>query len=184
MKIKAVVILCAISLLAVAGCGEKTGQPVVAVDVEKTDLGKGQPPEGEIAPEGKNMDNPGSKEVPGDGNTARDNAEKLEGSVKSIGDAGIVVSRSFTEEKEGVLLMYAPAEGSGEEVLVTVNFSEDTRYMLHTVKNGGVNGDSDVTETEASFADIEEGSSLSLEGYFVTPDKEYMADSVIIYKFI
>ena len=105
-------------------------------------------------------------------------------SVKSIGDASIVVSRIFTEEKEGGLLMYASAEGSGEEVLVTVNFSEDTRYMLHTVKNGGVNGDSDVTETEASFADIEEGSSLSLEGYFVTPDKEYMADSVIIYKFI
>ena len=175
MKIKTVIILCAMSLMAVTGCGEKAAQPVTVVDVEKTDLGKEQVPEEEAV-----------TEPPETGNTVKEDTQELEGTVRSIGDAGIVVSKTFTEEteEEGVLLAVEPLEGSGDEVLITVSFSENTKYMLHTVKNGGINGDSDVTKTEASLSDIKEGLSVALSGYFTIPDKEYVADSVIIYKFI
>lgn len=204
MKMKAAIILCAISLMAVTGCGEKADQSVTVVDVEKTDLGKEQEPEGEGAgsmeevtqdktggvkdgeavPENGEGSSENEKETSETGNAEKENTETLEGTVKSIGDGSIVISKAFTEEEDGVMFMYAPAEGSEDEILITVNFSENTKFILHTVKNSGINGDSDVTKTEASFSDIKEKASVSLSGYFLTPDQDYMADSVIIYKFI
>lgn len=191
MKIKAAIILCTISLMAMTGCGEKAGEPVM-VDVEKTDLSRNLASEGGDEPEAEDF----SKEEAPDKDTAaengeaedknavKENTEELEGTVKSIENTRLVVSKIFTEEEDGVLLAVQPAEGSEDEVLITVSFSENVKYELHTVKNNGVNGDSDVTKTEASFSDLKEQVGIKLSGYYITPDKEFMADSVIIYNFV
>ncbi len=188
MKIKAVIILCAISLIAVTGCGEKTEEPVTVVDVEKTDLGKEQAPEGEnereeedsLKEEGTDKKEDAESE---NGNAVKETIEKLEGTVKSIGDASVVISKVFTKEEDGNLAIL-PAEGSEDEVLITVNFSENTKFELHTVKNNGINGDSDVTKTEASFSDLKEQENIILSGHYITPDKEFVADGVVIYNFV
>lgn len=82
------------------------------------------------------------------------------------------------------MVMVSSADESGNETLVTVNFTEDMKWELHTVKNSGINGDADVTISEASFSDLKEGVSVKMTGYYVTEEKEFTADKVVIYCFV
>lgn len=105
--------------------------------------------------------------------------DKLIGSVRSIGDNSAVISQAF-EEDENILV--APGEGSPNEMLVTVYFSESTAYEVKTIKNGGVNGDADVESREGSFSDIKEKGSVDLFGCYDGAD--FYAERAIIYIFI
>lgn len=175
MKTKAIMVLCAVSLLMMIGCSKKAELPNVTVEKinvsdQNTDL------EAEGTSEGLENQKTNTE--------IASNIEEFEGTVKSIGDDFVVVSKVFTEKTEDSWIAVSPAEGSNDEVLITVRFTENTKYELHTVKNGGVNGDADVTKTEASYADIKERINVKFTGTFITPDKEFIADGMIIYNFI
>lgn len=105
--------------------------------------------------------------------------ETISGNVKSIGDNSIVLSKA---EDISDSEMATPAEGSPDEDLVTVRFSENTEFIVSTVKNGGVNGDSDVESRKGSFSDLKEQSSLSLTGSY--DGKDFLASQVILYIFV
>ena len=110
-------------------------------------------------------------------NIASQSDSELDGTVKTVETDSFVVSQSFVmpaEDSENGELMIAPAEGSEDEVLITVHISESTVYKIHTVKNGGVNGDSDVERTEGSFADIQEKTTVNAKGYYENGDFESM----------
>ena len=112
---------------------------------------------------------------------------ELTGSVRTVGTDSLVISQSFemgTTEGDGVTgdIMVAPAEGSPDEVLITVHVTHQTTYEIKTVRNGGVNGDSDVDVSAGSFSDIQTGLSLSFEGHYENGD--FHADSVSIYRFL
>lgn len=107
------------------------------------------------------------------------NAQKLIGSVKSIGENSIVISRAF-EETSNILV--APGDGSPDEVFVTVICSDDTEYEVRNVKNGGVNGDSDVDKKSGSFSDIAESAHVDIIGNYKEAD--FYAAKIIIYHFI
>lgn len=107
---------------------------------------------------------------------------ELEGNVKSIGEDSMVVSKIFTYTEDGEDMAVSYAEGSPDEVLITVYFSEDTEYIVRTVKNGGVNGDSDVEDRSGALSDIQERNSVLMNGSYEGED--FHAVRVVIYNFV
>lgn len=107
---------------------------------------------------------------------------ELEGNVKSIGEDSMVISKIFTYTENGSDIAVASAEGGPDEVLITVYFSEDTEYIVRTVKNGGVNGDSDVEDRTGALSDIQERNSVLMNGSYEGED--FHAVRVVIYNFI
>ncbi len=103
----------------------------------------------------------------------------LIGSVKSIEKNSRVIRQAF-EDGEDVLV--EPAEGSPDETLVTVTISETTQYEVKTVKNSGVNGDSDIERREGSFSDLEENVSVNISGYY--EGETFWAEKIFIMLFV
>ena len=187
MKKKIAIFLCAVCLASLTACGGKEEEQALTVEAIT------QPeenPQSDDTLNGSEGSEPDSESDSSNAEEAKESTqekeEELEGNVESISSEGIILSRSFTyEEDDGSgLVMVSGADENGEQVLVTVSFSENTKFELYTVKNSGINGDSDVTKQEASFADIKEGASLKLTGHFTVEEKEYTADYVIIYDFV
>lgn len=110
--------------------------------------------------------------------------ETIYGNVKSIGDDSLIISRAFEEESEegDVDIMCAPAEGSADEVLTTVIFSENTKFEVHTVKNGGVNGDDDVEKREGTLADIKADAFVDITGSW--EDTGFRAEKIVVSYFV
>lgn len=112
-------------------------------------------------------------------------ATELPCSIKTVGTDSLIVSRHFvmsSQEADGADIQVAPAEGSSDEVLVTVYITEDTIYEIHTVHNGGVNGDADVDVTAGSFSDLVPGCNVDFQGHF--EEDAFHADRAIIYRFV
>ena len=148
-----------------AGCGAKEQDSQVAA-IEQEPLEDGseeQNAETEEETEKESADRQQETGKPESGET-----EQLDGNVRGIGDNGIVIIKVKTEELEdGVSLAIQPASGNETaEDYVDVNFTDDTTFELHVVKNGGVNPDEDVTVKEASISDIVGDMSVTLEGYY------------------
>lgn len=190
MKKKIIIFLCAVWLVGLTACVGK--EPEITVEAvtepEKEPQsenslisGNEEKSQSEDDLNGENEEEPQNEDSLSSGNE-----ENLEGNVKSIGNEGVILHKTFTYEMDNgkSLIAVSGADENGKEVLVTVNFSEKTKYELWMVKNGGVNGDSDVTKQEASFSDIKEGGNLSLTGHYTVEDKEFVADYVIIYNFV
>ena len=69
-----------------------------------------------------------------------------------------------------------------DEEFITVYFSEETNYEVWTVKNSGVNGDSDIDKREGTFSDLKEQLSVNMTGFYEGDD--FYAKQVIIYNFV
>ncbi len=108
----------------------------------------------------------------------------LDGTVKTIGEDSFVVSQHFEipVQEEGTSMVVAPADGSPDEVLITVHITESTDFEIHTVRNGGTGGDADVEKQSGSFSDIGTGNSLNMDGHYEGDD--FHADFVVIYRFV
>ena len=190
MKKRIIIFLCAVCLAGLTACGGKEpGLQVEAVTEPEEELQKEDDLNGKNEEEPQKEDNLSSvneEEPQMEDELNSGNEENLEGNVKSIGNEGVILSKTFTYEMDDGqgLVAVSGVDENGEEVLITVNFSENTKYELRTVKNSGVNGDSDVTKQEASFSDIKEGGSLSLTGHYTVEGKEFAADYVVIYNFV
>lgn len=164
-----------------AGCGAKEQDSQVAA-IEQEPLEDGseeQNAETEEETEKESADRQQETGKPESGET-----EQLNGNVRGIGDNGIVIIKVRTEElEEGVSLAIQPASGNETaEDYVGVNFTDDTTFELHVVKNGGVNPDEDVTVKEASISDIVGDMSVTLEGYY--DGEVFVAGKVVLYEFV
>ncbi len=164
-----------------AGCGAKEQDSQVAA-IEQEPLEDGseeQNAETEEETEKESADRQQETGKPESGET-----EQLDGNVRGIGDNGIVIIKVKTEELEdGVSLAIQPASGNETaEDYVDVNFTDDTTFELHVVKNGGVNPDEDVTVKEASISDIVGDMSVTLEGYY--DGEVFVAGKVVLYEFV
>ena len=102
---------------------------------------------------------------------------ELDGSVESIGDNSIVINKTFNLSETT-----AVTNVGDEKVLITAYFSEETTYEVWTVKNGGVNGDSDTEKRQGAFTDIKEQSSVNMSGSYEGND--FHAKHVVIYQFV
>lgn len=106
---------------------------------------------------------------------------ELEGDVRSIGEDSMVVSKIFTYTEDGEDIAVSYAEESPDAILITIYFSENTKFIVRTVKNGGVNGDADVENRAGTFSDIQEGKTVRMTGSYEGED--FRAEQVIIYQF-
>lgn len=165
---------------------DENADPASATDMQNAESDSAENSSAETSSGSQNF---GSEQINGDpaphNNIAPQSDTELEGNVKSIGEDSFVVSQIFTmpsEDSKEAEIMVSPAEGSEDEVLITVHVSENTLYQIHTVKNGGVNGDADVEKTDAEFADIREKNSITALGYY--KDNDFWADNIIIYRFV
>ena len=102
---------------------------------------------------------------------------KLDGSIESIGDNKVVINKTFYPS-ENTAVSYG---GSGQ-VLVTVYFSVETEFEVWTIKNGGVNGDSDIEKRQGAFSDMSQGASIDMTGDY--DGNDFHARHVIIYNFV
>ena len=189
--------LCVFIVAAGVGCGAKEdgGQAVTVEQAEVPDLGQeenGQTQgndvsQGDEQESGQSQAGDETKESnqPQDaGSSVNRETEMIDGNVKSIGNGSLILIKTTTEETdEGYSMAIAPVEGyESEEDLVDVGFAENVSYELRMVKNGGLNPDEDVSVKEASFADVEEGASLTVEGHY--DGSTFIAEKVVIYEFL
>ena len=168
--------LCALIMAVGVGCGAKE-QDTQAVTVERESV--------EDESGGQQKDSASQEDREQNSGFKQENTEQLDGNVRGIGDNGIVIIKTRTEETEedGVSLAIAPAPGNETaEDYVDVNFTDDTKIELHVVKNGGVNPDEDVTVKEASISDIVDDMPVTLEGYY--DGEVFIAGKVILYDFV
>lgn len=177
---KAAIYLCTALLLAAApGCGtlgKGTAAPA-GTETERRDSAKGT----EKNHSETTANTSGAEKSDSETNASTSGTEEtISGNIKSIGDNSIVLSKA--EDISDQEMIIAPAEGSPDEELVTVRFSENTEFIVSTVKNGGVNGDSDVESRKGSFSDLTEQSFLDLTGSY--EGKDFMANQVILYIFL
>ena len=105
--------------------------------------------------------------------------EELIGNVKTIEEDSLIISQAFEEGEE---VLVAPGDGSPDEVLISVGVSETTQYEVKTVKNGGVNGASDVETQPGTFSDLKEGVSIHISGYY--EGETFQAEKICIMLFI
>ena len=126
----------------------------------------------------KEDDNNNQQDSKEENNSNQSQADsELDGSVESIGDNSIVINEVFhISESEDITYV------GSDKVLVTVYFSEETKYEVWAVKNGGINGDSDIDKREGGFSDIKNQLLVNLTGTYEGND--FYAKQVIIYNFI
>lgn len=192
MMRKRVVFLGALGLLcAMSGCGKTSGngqeEEIIRIEASADDDGqqkesgrsdeKGQPDAGsEPQTEQEAMAKDSSADRP---DNAQDETE-LEGDVISIGEDSMVVSKIDTYVEDGNAV--AVSDLSEDAALITVFFSENTEFIVKTVKNGGVNGGSDVEKKAGTSADLQEGRTVLMTGS--CEGEDFRAEQVIIYHFV
>ncbi len=109
--------------------------------------------------------------------------DELSGDVKEINSTEkfIVISRIYvTTADDGTQTAVAPAEGSSEEELIKVYFTDKSKYLLKAGKADGSNH----MEAESSFSEIIVGDSLDLRGMMDTTGTEFLACEVDIIRVI
>lgn len=183
-RTKAAIYLCTALLLAtVPGCGAsgdgEAAPAAMDADIDHgaaDETGNDSDNEGSLAPA---PNTPSEAEMPEDSEVPAGAEETITGSVKSIGDNSIVLSKAEVISEQEMVAMVGD---SPNEDLVTVRFSENTEFVVETVKNNGINGDSDVESRKGSFSDLKEQSSLDLTGSYEGED--FLASQVILYIFL
>lgn len=191
---KAAIYLCAALLLAAApGCGT-SGKDTAAPAGTETDNRDSAPDTEKNDSDSYGNPRQNSKDTPSEADMPEDSSsqpgsepqsgpvgaeETISGEVKSIGDNSIVLNQAEVVSDQEMEIMVGD---SPDAKLVTVRFSENTEFVVSTVKNSGINGDSDVESREGSFSDIKEQSSLELTGSYEGED--FVASRVILYIFL
>ncbi|MDE7204687.1 MAG: hypothetical protein K2O91_22930 [Lachnospiraceae bacterium] len=102
---------------------------------------------------------------------------ELDGNIESIGDNRVVINKTF-HPSENTAVSY----GDSGKVLVTVYFSEETEFEVWTVKNDGVNGDTDIEKRQGAFSDLEQGANINMTGNH--DENDFHAKHVIIYNYV
>ena len=111
-------------------------------------------------------------------NTQMQSDIELDGDIESIGDNSVVINEVF-HPSEDVAVSYENVE---EKVLITVYFSEETKFEVWTIKNGGVNGDADAEKRQGAFSDLKQNTYISMTGSYSGND--FYAKQVIIHYYI
>lgn len=105
----------------------------------------------------------GSAQNTEDSGGAADAGEEteLDGRIEEVpedSDDSFIITKLVTEEIDGVSLISDDPDGTK----ITVVYSMDTRFVKHTVRDGGEN----VEETEGSAADLKKDFTVEMKGSY------------------
>ena len=195
-KIRLMLVTLAVAISMLSGCG-KAGEEAMQETNSLNENGNNEnTPQNEDAEEEKDSntetknadlnDTKAENDEPDGGEPEEEsfseNSEELEGMVQSIGEGSVVISRIFSEksEEDGLYYVSGVAEGSDEEELVTVSVTEDTKFQVRTIKNGG----EDVTEREGTFEDMKKDMIVNVTGYMDNAGEEIRASEIVIMEVI
>lgn len=109
--------------------------------------------------------------------------DELFGDVKEINSVEkfVVISRTYIETlDDGSQIAAASVEGSSEEEMIKVYFTDEAEYLLETGKADGSNA----TQAQADFSDILIKDGLELKGVQDTTGTEFLASEVKIIRVI
>lgn len=195
-KIRLMLVTLAATISMLSGCGKAGGEAMQETnslnengDNENTPQNEDAEEEKDSNTETKNADLNDTKaenDEPDGGEPEEEsfseNSEELEGMVQSIGEGSVVISRIFSEksEEDGLYYVSGVAEGSDEEELVTVSVTEDTKFQVRTIKNGG----EDATEREGTFEDMKKDMIVNVTGYMDNAGEEIRASEIVIMEVI
>lgn len=160
-----------------AGCSSKESEdtPIVIMenmqDMEK-DMNEEEAPENKA----QTKESEDTKDIKGEGHiiVPEEGEEHLGGRVRNLGDNSVTVSKIFMEENENSDIVYLPGEGSQDEELVTVNFTNDTEFQYWVIQSSGGN----IDMRASSFSEIKEGDHLEMYGKY--DGDAFIASKVII----
>lgn len=110
-------------------------------------------------------------------------SDVLEGYIEQIDADSFIISKIFTRiEADGTMTAISPGKDAADsdKTLITVNFTDSTKFIITTVVNGGVSP-ADSSNAAASKDDLTVGASVNMKG--VQTESEFNASEVIIYHF-
>ncbi|MCI8993638.1 MAG: hypothetical protein HFG80_13130 [Eubacterium sp.] len=166
---------CTCLLLAVAGCGASDMAPEQKTDITANNVHdeSGQTDHNEYSTEEPaSQTDTGNTAGPASQTDTKNTAEptsqtdiELEGNIESIGDNSIVINKTFHPSSNE-----AVSYQNSEKELITVYFSEETKFEIWNIKNSGINGDSDIDKKEGTASDMAEDLFVKLTGNYVEND--------------
>lgn len=142
---------------------EKTDDTEVAEELPQAESADGREmPQPEDAA-GSEAQTAGSAQNTEDSGGAADAGEEteLDGRIEEVpedSDDSFIITKLVTEEIDGVSLISDDPDGTK----ITVVYSMDTRFVKHTVRDGGEN----VEETEGSAADLKKDFTVEMKGSY------------------
>lgn len=142
---------------------EKTDNTEIAEELPQAESADGREmPQPEDAA-GSEAQTAGSAQNTEDSGGAADAGEEteLDGRIEEVpedSDDSFIITKLVTEEIDGVSLISDDPDGTK----ITVVYSMDTRFVKHTVRDGGEN----VEETEGSAADLKKDFTVEMKGSY------------------
>lgn len=142
---------------------EKTDDTEIAEELPQAESADGREmPQPEDA-DGSRAQTAGSAQNTEDSGGAADAGEEteLDGRIEEVpedSDDSFIITKLVTEEIDGVSLISDDPDGTK----ITVVYSMDTRFVKHTVRDGGEN----VEETEGSAADLKKDFTVEMKGSY------------------
>lgn len=144
---------------------EKTDDTEIAEELPQAESADGREmPQPEDADgSGAQTAGSGSAQNTEDSGGAADAGEEteLDGRIEEVpedSDDSFIITKLVTEEIDGVSLISDDPDGTK----ITVVYSMDTRFVKHTVRDGGEN----VEETEGSAADLKKDFTVEMKGSY------------------
>lgn len=204
---KLIMLLCTISITLVAGCSNdsntQSANIVETVDKIEDTATASEEKDGTVDTEPVNSENKADNSIVDESkNVEEENFtdlsvnevpqaeideskfnDELSGSVKEINSAEkfVIISKIYVENyDDGVQFAVQPAEGSGEEEIIKVYFTDEAKYLLETGKADGSN----ISSTESDFSEIIVGDDLDLKGVKDTTGTEFLASEINIIRVI
>lgn len=158
---------------------EKTDNTEVAEELPQAESADGREmPQPEDA-DGSGAQTAGSAQNTEDSGGAADAGEEteLDGRIEEVpedSDDSFIITKLVTEEIDGVSLISDDPDGTK----ITVVYSMDTRFVKHTVRDGGEN----VEETEGSAADLKKDFTVEMKGSYSDEEQNvfFAADVKIV----
>lgn len=136
---------------------EKTDDTEAAEELPQAESADGREmpqPEDADGSEAQNTEDSGGAAAAGE-------ETELDGRIEEVpedSDDSFIITKLVTEEIDGVSLISDDPDGTK----ITVVYSMDTRFVKHTVRDGGEN----VEETEGSAADLKKDFTVEMKGSY------------------
>lgn len=132
------------------GCGqEEKGETITKTNIIQEETGEGEIEDVEESDETKT----------GLETTTENELETLYGDVETLGEGEFILNKADVGDDVVALNLI-------DKTLITVKYTEKTRWIVKRVKNSGINPETDVTSAEGGEENLEMKQSVKIQGSY------------------